>query len=140
MGVSEYPPCRGFFDVGCHIVKRLINTGTVYLTYAQDHSEKPLFLTRRHLNLSYDYHCPFCPVCFPLVIPAQYFRDQADLKPYFEHNDFLRDINNERASDRQPGQSPGDHLALLDQPELPRNQTYKQNMLSLNNFVMFSFA
>ncbi|KAG0152426.1 hypothetical protein CROQUDRAFT_649829 [Cronartium quercuum f. sp. fusiforme G11] len=111
MGISEYPSCRGILDIECHIIKRLINTGSVYSTYAQEH-----------------------------IIPAQYFRDQADLAPYFQHNDFLRDINNERANDRQPGQDPGDLSAPADPSDSPRNQTYKQNMLLLENFVMFNFS
>ncbi|EGG10454.1 putative palmitoyl-protein thioesterase precursor [Melampsora larici-populina 98AG31] len=112
MGVSEYPPCRGFFDVGCQIVKRLISTGSVYSSYAQEH-----------------------------ILPAQYFRDQRDLGPYFEHNDFLRDINNELAGDHQPGENLTSRPALTqDPPELQRNQTYKKNMLMLENFVMIRFS
>lgn len=112
MGVSEYPPCRGFLDVGCRIVKRLISTGSVYSSYAQEH-----------------------------ILPAQYFRDQRDLEPYFEHNDFLRDINNELSGDHQPGENLTSTLALRRtlSPQ-HRNQTYKENMLLLENFVMFRFS
>lgn len=53
------------------------------------------------------------------VVPAQYFRDPEDLDPYLEHSAFLADINNERP--------------------LERNETYKQNLGSLERFVMVMF-
>ncbi|CAH7687145.1 putative palmitoyl-protein thioesterase precursor [Phakopsora pachyrhizi] len=112
MGVSGHAPCKNFFDVGCHLVERLIRTGTVYGSYAQNH-----------------------------VIPAQYFRDQSDLAPYLKHNEFLRDINNERFNDTQI--SIEDHKSDdNDNPPVyePRNSTYKLNFQSLDNFVMFKFS
>lgn len=55
MGVSEYPPCRGFFDVGCRIVKRLISTGSVYSSYAQEHSWEILLQTPRRWSTHSTY-------------------------------------------------------------------------------------
>lgn len=52
------------------------------------------------------------------LVPAQYFRDPAQLEQYLEHSNFLADINNER--------------------EL-KNQTYKENIIKLENFVMYLF-
>ncbi|KNZ57023.1 uncharacterized protein VP01_225g6 [Puccinia sorghi] len=73
LGVSGSPPCNSVFDLGCHILHKLIESGTVYGPYAQHK-----------------------------IIPAQYFRDQSNLEPYMKHNEFLRDINNERWNDSQP--------------------------------------
>lgn len=113
LGVSELPPCTSLFDVGCQILHKLIESGTVYGPYAQRE-----------------------------VIPAQFFRDQSNLAPYMKHNEFLRDINNERWNDTQPPDSGS--LPLGDPedgpPYEPRNQTYKLNFQSLNNFVMFQFS
>lgn len=52
------------------------------------------------------------------LVPAQYFRDPADLDNYLEHSNFLADINNERAT---------------------KNTTYAENLKKLENFVMFQF-
>jgi hypothetical protein len=59
-----------------------------------------------------------------------------------KYNQFLRDINNERWNDTQPADSgslpidePGDEI-----PYEPRNLTYKHNLESLQNFVMFRFS
>ena len=52
------------------------------------------------------------------LVPAQYFRDPADLDNYLEHSNFLADINNEREV---------------------KNQTYKENLKKLENFVMYLF-
>ncbi|PLW55132.1 hypothetical protein PCANC_05314 [Puccinia coronata f. sp. avenae] len=113
MGVSGSPPCTSLFDVGCHILHKLIQSGTVYGPYAQQK-----------------------------IIPAQYFRDQTNLAPYMKYNQLLRDINNERWNDTQPADSgslpidePGDEI-----PYEPRNLTYKHNLESLQNFVMFRFS
>ncbi|KAL4875615.1 palmitoyl-protein thioesterase precursor [Aspergillus karnatakaensis] len=51
-------------------------------------------------------------------VPAQYFRDPAELKPYLQNSNFLADINNERVL---------------------KNQTYKENLSKLNRFAMFLF-
>ncbi|KAI1092763.1 alpha/beta-hydrolase [Rostrohypoxylon terebratum] len=52
------------------------------------------------------------------LVPAQYFRDPADLDNYLEHSNFLADINNERTV---------------------KNETYAKNIASLENFVMYLF-
>ena len=52
------------------------------------------------------------------LVPAQYFRDPAQLEQYLEHSNFLADINNERVL---------------------KNKTYKENILKLENFVMYLF-
>ncbi len=52
------------------------------------------------------------------LVPAQYFRDPADLPAYLEGSQFLADINNERPA---------------------RNHDYKKNLASLKKFVMFLF-
>lgn len=59
------------------------------------------------------------PLVQERVIPAQYFRDPADLDTYLEHSAFLADVNNEREA---------------------KNQTYKKHMATLERFVMFMFA
>ncbi|KAE8150238.1 palmitoyl-protein thioesterase precursor [Aspergillus avenaceus] len=51
-------------------------------------------------------------------VPAQYFRDPADLGSYLEHSNFLADVNNERES---------------------KNETYKENLSRLNRFAMYLF-
>lgn len=51
-------------------------------------------------------------------MPAQYFRDPAELDAYLENSNFLADVNNERAV---------------------KNATYKENLSSLNRFAMFMF-
>ncbi|KAI1457965.1 alpha/beta-hydrolase [Annulohypoxylon moriforme] len=52
------------------------------------------------------------------LVPAQYFRDPADLDSYLENSNFLADINNERTV---------------------KNETYAKNIASLENFVMYLF-
>lgn len=52
------------------------------------------------------------------LVPAQYFRNLDDFDNYLEHSNFLADINNERAH---------------------KNQTYKENLAALENFVMVLF-
>ncbi|KAH6894581.1 palmitoyl protein thioesterase [Thelonectria olida] len=52
------------------------------------------------------------------LVPAQYFRDPEDYDNYLDHSGFLADINNER---------------------ILKNVTYKKNLASLTNFVMFMF-
>lgn len=72
------------------------------------------------------------------VVPAQYFRNQAKIDEYLSHNSFLKDINNERASDNQPRSGAGTAPGALGK-ELPRNETYKVALSSINNFVTFAF-
>ncbi|KAI9683410.1 MAG: hypothetical protein M1829_005482 [Trizodia sp. TS-e1964] len=52
------------------------------------------------------------------LVPAQYYRDPEDLESYLEYSNFLADINNERPL---------------------KNPTYKTNLASLKNFVMYIF-
>ncbi|KAH8681043.1 palmitoyl-protein thioesterase precursor [Xylariales sp. PMI_506] len=52
------------------------------------------------------------------LVPAQYFRDPADLDNYLDGSNFLADINNERAL---------------------KNQTYADNIAALDNLVMYMF-
>jgi palmitoyl-protein thioesterase len=52
------------------------------------------------------------------LVPAQYYRKPSDLEKYLEHSNFLADINNERAV---------------------KNETYRENLMKLENFVMYLF-
>ncbi|KAA8646508.1 hypothetical protein EYZ11_009453 [Aspergillus tanneri] len=52
------------------------------------------------------------------LVPAQYFRDPAELDAYLEHSNFLADVNNEREE---------------------KNATYAENMRRLNRFAMVLF-
>ena len=52
------------------------------------------------------------------LVPAQYFRDPLQYEQYLESSNFLADINNERVL---------------------KNQTYKENMEKLEQFVMYMF-
>ncbi|KAI0100638.1 palmitoyl-protein thioesterase 1 [Nemania sp. FL0031] len=52
------------------------------------------------------------------LVPAQYFRDPADLDSYLAHSNFLADINNERAL---------------------KNETYAANIAALENLVLYVF-
>lgn len=52
------------------------------------------------------------------LVPAQYYRDPADLDPYLESSNFLADINNERPV---------------------KNLLYRENIAALANFVMYLF-
>ncbi|KAJ5818022.1 hypothetical protein N7474_003613 [Penicillium riverlandense] len=52
------------------------------------------------------------------LVPAQYFRDPAELDAYLEHSNYLADINNERAH---------------------KNTMYAANVATLNRFAMFMF-
>jgi palmitoyl-protein thioesterase len=52
------------------------------------------------------------------LVPAQYFRDPAELDQYLDHSNFLADINNERAV---------------------KNPRYKANLQTLERFAMFIF-
>lgn len=53
------------------------------------------------------------------LVPAQYFRDPADLDSYLEYSNFLADVNNERGL---------------------KNATYQRNLRRLNRFAMYLFA
>ncbi|KAI1939618.1 hypothetical protein LOZ66_002934 [Ophidiomyces ophidiicola] len=51
-------------------------------------------------------------------VPAQYFRNPEQLDQYLQHSNFLADVNNERTV---------------------KNAKYRQNLMSLNKFVMYMF-
>ncbi|MCJ1381180.1 hypothetical protein MMC17_004289 [Xylographa soralifera] len=53
------------------------------------------------------------------LVPAQYFRDPEELETYLENSNFLADVNNEREF---------------------KNETYKQNLIMLERFVMYLFS
>ena len=53
------------------------------------------------------------------LVPAQFFRDPADLEPYLENSNFLADVNNERDV---------------------KNATYRENLMKLEKFVMYMFS
>ncbi|KAK7464284.1 hypothetical protein VKT23_006451 [Stygiomarasmius scandens] len=61
------------------------------------------------------------------LVQAQYFRDPYNLDTYLAANHFLPDINNELPSD----------YSLLDKK---RNETYAQNLASLNALVLIMFT
>jgi palmitoyl-protein thioesterase len=52
------------------------------------------------------------------LVPAQYFRDPADIDSYLEYSNFLADINNERVL---------------------KNETYARNIAALENLVLYVF-
>lgn len=52
------------------------------------------------------------------LVPAQYFRDPADLQPYLDNSNFLADINNERVL---------------------KNEAYRANIAALDNLVLYMF-
>ena len=77
------------------------------------------------------------------VIPAQYFRNQQDIGVYLLNSGWLREMNNERWGDKQVGGSEDYLKKNKDGGEgdrSPRNQTYKENLVRLENFVMLSFS
>ncbi|KZF23368.1 alpha/beta-hydrolase [Xylona heveae TC161] len=53
------------------------------------------------------------------VVPAQYYRDAEDMPSYLEYSNYLADINNERAN---------------------KSDSYKKNLQSLENFIMYMFT
>lgn len=74
-------------------------------------------------------------------MPAQYMRDEARIDTYLSHNNFLRDINNERIGDSEVGPVPEEYqLEHLDEDEPePRNATYKENFVNLEKLVLLKF-
>lgn len=52
------------------------------------------------------------------LVPAQYFRDPSQLDSYLENSNFLADVNNEREV---------------------KNKRYKENLSTLDRFVMYTF-
>ena len=53
------------------------------------------------------------------LVPAQYYRDPADMENYLLYSNWLADVNNERAS---------------------KNGTYKKNLGKLEKFWMYKFS
>ena len=96
----------------------------------------------RLMHLSLIREGVYSPWAQKNIIPAQYFRDPDRIDEYLDRNDFLRDINNERRGDRQPyGVEVGLSLEAEEDGSTGsrRNATYKENLKSLNRFVMFRF-
>ncbi|KAJ8297362.1 Palmitoyl-protein thioesterase 1 [Rhodotorula toruloides] len=90
----------------------------------------------RLMHLSLVRSSIYSPWAQQNIIPAQYFRDPARIDEYLAANEFLKDIDNEREGDRQVEQ--GERVGGVEVE--PRNQTYKENLISLNRFVMFRFS
>ncbi len=63
----------------------------------------------------------YSPIVRSQVVQAQYFKDPSNLRAYYENNQFLLNINNDHPDPKQ------------------RNQTYAQNMKSLQGFYMYMF-
>ena len=63
----------------------------------------------------------YSPFVRSQVVQAQYFKDPANLSAYFQHNQFLIDINNDTPD------------------ETKRNATYVENMRQLDGFYMYIF-
>ena len=88
-GISEFQKCKSAFDLICQAAAALLRSGGVWSDYVQDR-----------------------------LVPAQYYRNPADLDNYLEHSHWLADINNERAV---------------------KNATYAKNLASLGKMVMVLF-
>ncbi|KAI0485266.1 alpha/beta-hydrolase [Xylariaceae sp. FL0804] len=69
------------------------------------------------------------------LVPAQYFRDPADLASYRAHSNFLADVNNELVDEDKDEDE--DSAATRGSR---RNETYARNLAALENFVMYMFA
>lgn len=63
----------------------------------------------------------YSPIVRSEVVQAQYFKDPANLSAYFQHNQFLLDINNDHPDPRK------------------RNAQYARNLGSLDAFYMYIF-
>jgi len=59
------------------------------------------------------------PIVQEIIIQAQYFKDPMDMSTYLTNNYFIADINNEKPV---------------------KNATYKENLSSLNQFVLVEFS
>lgn len=111
LGISSLPPCPS--DAGplsaCRLMHLSIVRQGLYSTFAQRN-----------------------------IIPAQYIRNEDRILEYLEKNEFLRDINNERMGDDQVGMNAQERI-FNEEPEIPRNETYKANFAALKNLVLFRF-
>ena len=87
-GISEFQSCASATDFVCQGANALLRSGT-WSSFVQSR-----------------------------LVPAQYFRDPAELDSYLESSNFLADVNNERET---------------------KNATYRQNLARLENFVMYLF-
>lgn len=88
-GIREIEKCKSLLDLVCQGAQALLRTGGIWSDYVQSR-----------------------------LVPAQYYRDPADLDKYLESSHWLADINNERKE---------------------KNETYAKNLASLENLVMVLF-
>ena len=88
-GIQEFQKCKNAFDLVCQGANALLRGGRVWTDYVQER-----------------------------LVPAQYYRDPADLENYLEHSHWLADVNNERSV---------------------KNATYAKNLASLEKLVMVLF-
>lgn len=88
-GIREFQKCKSAFDLVCQGASALLRSGSVWSDYVQSR-----------------------------LVPAQYYRDPADLDNYLESSHWLADINNEKAV---------------------KNATYAKNVAKLENLVMVLF-
>ncbi|BGP12094.1 hypothetical protein JCM10213_005200 [Rhodosporidiobolus nylandii] len=72
------------------------------------------------------------------ILPAQYWRDEKRIEDYLRVNTFLKDINNEREGDEQVG-APTSEASSVGEVK-PRNETYRDNLASLNRLVLLRFS
>ncbi|KAG2221978.1 hypothetical protein INT45_010502, partial [Circinella minor] len=102
-------------------VHKLITFGSPHGALCQDipNCMSPSDLTCR-LMRSMVRHGAYSSYVQHRVIQAQYFKNPKNLQGYLEHNIFLPEINNEL--------------------EDTKNETYRENLSSLNAFVMIRFA
>ncbi|KAI9745796.1 MAG: hypothetical protein M1818_000477 [Claussenomyces sp. TS43310] len=87
-GISEFQKCKGPTDFLCLAAGALLK-GSTWSSIVQSR-----------------------------LVPAQYYRNPADLESYLLYSNFLADINNER---------------------ILKNTTYKENIMKLEHFVMYQF-
>lgn len=120
LGISSLPPCPPNSSPfsSCHLMQLSLVKSGLYSSFAQSN-----------------------------IVPAQYFRDEKRIEEYWEKNEFLRDINNERwgdeivdgngdedeEEDNEPRQSEGREV-------VKRNATYKHNFASIENLVLLRFS
>lgn len=88
-GIREFQKCKSAFDLVCQGASALLRTGSVWSAYVQSR-----------------------------LVPAQYYRDPAELGRYLESSAWLADVNNEREV---------------------KNATYARNLAGLENLVMVLF-
>lgn len=89
-GIAKFQQCKDAGDWVCRAAETLVNTGGVFTSLVQDR-----------------------------VVPAQYFRDPANLDAYLEGSKWLADVNNERKE---------------------KNKTYGKRLAEVDQFVMVLFG